>query len=161
MITCLAYVKKESRLLLYVQTVLKLKTRKPQRANTTLCSQALFGSHRFTTLTLRNKIEAVFINEAHCVAKWLVFYSFHLYIVRKLAVLLLFVRLLFFCLKFGFVVFSGFLADISHMDWSQHCAKVMRAKFIEIRSSFPQNAVILSGLKNRTVYFTYDASMTS
>ena len=72
--------------------------------------EALFGSHRSTILTLKNKIEAVFIEEVDCVAKWLVFYSFHLYIVRKLAVILLFVRLLFFCLKFGF------LADISDMD---------------------------------------------
>ena len=78
--------------------------------------EALFGSHRSTILTLKNKIQAVFIDEVHCVAKWLVFDSFHLYIVRKLAVILLFVRLLFFCLKFGFVVFRGFLADILHMD---------------------------------------------
>ena len=59
--------------------------------------EALFGSYRSTILTLKNKIKAVFIDEVHCVAKWLVFYSFHLYIVRKLAVLLRFVQLLFFC----------------------------------------------------------------
>ena len=29
----------------------------------------LFGSHRFTIPTLKNKIEAVFIDEVHCVAK--------------------------------------------------------------------------------------------
>ena len=82
----------------------------------------LFGSHRSTILTLKNKIEAVFIDEGQCVAKWLVFYSFHLYIVRKLSVILLFVQPLFFCLKFAFVVFHGFLADISQLytckDWS-------------------------------------------
>ena len=77
--------------------------------------EALFGSHRSTILALKNKIEAVFIDEVHCVAKWLVFYSFHLYIVRKLSVILLFVQLLFFCLKFAFVVFRGFLAYISHL----------------------------------------------
>ena len=63
--------KKESRLLLWVQTVQKLKTRKPQRANTSLCSQppkALFGSHR-STIPKLNKIEAVFIDEVCCVAK--------------------------------------------------------------------------------------------
>ena len=31
--------------------------------------EALFGSHRSTFLTLKNKIEAVFIDEVHCVAK--------------------------------------------------------------------------------------------
>ena len=77
--------------------------------------KALFGSHRATIPTLKNKIEAVFIDEGHCVAKWLVFYSFHLYIVRKLSVILLFVQLLFFCLKVAFVVFHGFLADISQL----------------------------------------------
>ena len=41
MIFRLAYVKKESSLLLWVQTVQKMKTRKPQRANATLCSQPL------------------------------------------------------------------------------------------------------------------------
>lgn len=46
--------------------------------------EALFGKHRSTIFTLKNKIEAVFIDEVHCVAKWLVFYSFHLYIVRNL-----------------------------------------------------------------------------
>ena len=78
--------------------------------------EALLGSHRSTIiLTLKNRIEAVFIDEGHCVAKWLVFCSFYLYIVRKLSVILLFVQLLFFCLKFAFVVFRGFLADISHL----------------------------------------------
>ena len=52
--------------------------------------EAFFGSHRSTILTLKNKIEAAFIDEVHCVAKWLVFYSFHLYIVRKLSVIILF-----------------------------------------------------------------------
>lgn len=55
--------------------------------------EALFGSHRSTFLTLKNKIEAVFIDEVHCVAKWLVFYSFHLYNVIKLSVILVFVQL--------------------------------------------------------------------
>ena len=36
-------------------------------------SETLFGSHRSTILALKNKIEAVFIVEVHCVAKWLVF----------------------------------------------------------------------------------------
>ena len=58
-------------------------------------SEAFFGNHRSTILTKKNKIEAVFINEVHCVAKWFVFYSFHLYIVRKLSVILLLVQLLF------------------------------------------------------------------
>ena len=31
--------------------------------------EALFGSHRSTILTLKNKIEAVFIDEVYCVAK--------------------------------------------------------------------------------------------
>ena len=31
--------------------------------------EALFGSHRSTILTLKNKIEAVFTDEVHCVAK--------------------------------------------------------------------------------------------
>ena len=32
-------------------------------------SEALFGSHRCTIPTLKNKIEAAFIDEVHCVAK--------------------------------------------------------------------------------------------
>ena len=32
-------------------------------------SEALFGSHGSTIPTLKNKIEAVFIDELHCVAK--------------------------------------------------------------------------------------------
>ena len=32
-------------------------------------SEALFSSHRSTIPTLKNKIEAVFIDEVHCVAK--------------------------------------------------------------------------------------------
>ena len=32
-------------------------------------SEALFGSHRSTIPTLKNKSEAVFIDEVHCVAK--------------------------------------------------------------------------------------------
>ena len=63
--------------------------------------EALFGSHWSMFLTLKNKIEAVFIDEVHCVAKWLVFYSFHLYNVIKLSVILVFVQLRFFCLKFA------------------------------------------------------------
>ena len=46
----------------------KALTGKPQRANATLCSQpprsSVHDSH-----TLKNKIEAVFIDEVHCVAK--------------------------------------------------------------------------------------------
>ena len=38
-----------------------------------ISSEALFGSHRYTLLTLKNKIKAVFADEVHCVAKWLVF----------------------------------------------------------------------------------------
>ena len=72
--------------------------------------EALFGSHRSTIIALKNKIETVFIDEVHCVAKWLVFYSFHLYIVIKLSVILLF-----FCINFAAVVFRGFLAHISHL----------------------------------------------
>ena len=36
-------------------------------------SETLFGSHRSTILALKNKIEAVSIDEVHCVAKWLIF----------------------------------------------------------------------------------------
>ena len=32
-------------------------------------SEALFGSHRFTTPTLKNEIEAVFIDEVHYIVK--------------------------------------------------------------------------------------------
>ena len=77
--------------------------------------EALFGSHRSTFLTLKNKIEAVFIDVVHCVAKWLVFYSFHLYNVIELSVILVFVQLRFFCLKFPLLSSPGFLADISHI----------------------------------------------
>ena len=35
-------------------------------------SEALFGSHRSTIFTKKKKIEAVFINEVHGVAKWFV-----------------------------------------------------------------------------------------
>ena len=34
--------------------------------------EALFSRHRFTILALKNKTQAVFIDEVHCVAKWLV-----------------------------------------------------------------------------------------
>ena len=34
-----------------------------------ISSEALFGSHRSTIPTLKNKIEAVFTDEVHCVAK--------------------------------------------------------------------------------------------
>ena len=36
--------------------------------------EALFGSHRSSILALKSKIQAVFIDEVHCVAKWLVFF---------------------------------------------------------------------------------------
>ena len=36
--------------------------------------EALFGGHCSTILALKNKIQAVFIDEVHCVAKWLVFF---------------------------------------------------------------------------------------
>ena len=36
--------------------------------------EALFGSHLSTKLALQNKIQAVFIDEVHCVAKWLGFF---------------------------------------------------------------------------------------
>ena len=35
--------------------------------------EALFGSHRSSILALKSKIQAVFIDEVHCVAKWLAF----------------------------------------------------------------------------------------
>ena len=102
------------------------------------------------------------------------FYSFHVYIVRKLSVILLFVQLLFFCVKFAFVVFHGFLADISQLYTCKYWSSAVLCKSneseIEIRP-FANTAVISSGSKNsgfgnsrkisRTVYFTYDASMTS
>ena len=40
--------------------------------------EALFGSHRSSILALKNKVQAVFIDEAHCVAKWL-FFFYHLH----------------------------------------------------------------------------------
>ena len=75
--------------------------------------------------------------------------------------MLLFVQLIFFCLKFAFVVFRfsrwktrGFLADISHprtrKDWSSAVlckSEVMRVKFIKIRP-FANKAVISSGFEN-------------
>ena len=63
--------KKESRLLLWVQTVQKLKSLRGQiqRCVHNSSSEALFGSHRSTIPTLKNKIEAVFTDEVHCVAK--------------------------------------------------------------------------------------------
>lgn len=36
--------------------------------------EALFDSHHFSILALKNKIQAVFIDEVQCVAKWLVFF---------------------------------------------------------------------------------------
>ena len=117
---------------------------KPRRFN-------LFRSHRSTNLTLKNKIEAVFIDEGHCVAKWLLFYSFHLYIVRKLSVILLIVQLLFFCLKFAFVVFNGFPADISQLytckDWSNAVLCKSNESEIEIRP-FANTVIISSGSEN-------------
>ena len=56
--------------------------------------------------SLEGKYNVKKVDEVHCVAKWLVFYSFHLYNVIKLSVILVFVQLRFFCLKFA-------LADIS------------------------------------------------
>ena len=38
--------------------------------------EALFTSHRSTILALKNKIRAVFIDEVHCVAKWLVVFCY-------------------------------------------------------------------------------------
>ena len=32
--------------------------------------KALFGSHRAMLIALKNKIDAVFIEESHCVVKW-------------------------------------------------------------------------------------------
>ena len=36
--------------------------------------EALFGSHRSSMLALKNKVQAVFINEVHCVVTWLAFF---------------------------------------------------------------------------------------
>ena len=36
--------------------------------------EALFDSHRSSILAPKNKIQAVFIDEVHCVAEWLVFF---------------------------------------------------------------------------------------
>ena len=113
MTKCLAYVKKESR---PFRSESENKEASEGKYNLVFTNpEALFGSHRCTLLTLKNKIKAVFADEVYCVAKWLAFYSFHLYIVRKLSNILLFVQLLFFCLKVSFVVFRGLLADISHL----------------------------------------------
>ena len=47
--------------------------------------EALFSRHRSTILALKNnKIQAVFIDEVHCVAKWLVVFSYPPYNVSKL-----------------------------------------------------------------------------
>ena len=92
---------KESRLLLWDQTVQKMKTRKPQRANATLCWQPpklcleAIGP-RFSHIEEQNR---------SCIHWWsalcgeIVFYPFYLYIVRKLSVIYysVFVQLLFFC----------------------------------------------------------------
>ena len=68
--------------------------------------------------------------------------------------MLLFVQLLLFCLKFAFVVFRSFLADISHLCTCKDrgsavlCkSEVIRVKFVEIRP-FSNKAVISSGSKN-------------
>ena len=45
--------------------------------------EALFGSHRSSISALKKKIQAVFIDEVHCVAKWLVFF-FHVTLVSVL-----------------------------------------------------------------------------
>ena len=45
--------------------------------------EALFGSHRSSISALKKKIQAVFIDEVHCVAKWLVF-VFHVTLVSVL-----------------------------------------------------------------------------
>ena len=72
MIKCLAYVKKESSLLLWVQTVQKNENKEASEGKCNLVfttPEALLGGHRSTILTRKNKIEAVFIDEVHCVAK--------------------------------------------------------------------------------------------
>ena len=46
--------------------------------------EALFSSHRSIILALKNKTQAVFIDEVHCVAKWLVVFSYPPYNVSKL-----------------------------------------------------------------------------
>ena len=37
-------------------------------------NEALFDSHRSSILAPKNKIQAAFIDEVHCVAEWLVFF---------------------------------------------------------------------------------------
>ena len=76
-----------------------------------ISSEALFGSHRSTIPTLKNKIEAVFIDEVHCVAKegsilfiFTLLESYQLYTTFRLAA---------FLLKFAFVVFPGCLPRLS------------------------------------------------
>ena len=32
--------------------------------------EAIFGSHRSIILALKNQIEAVFVDEGHCIVKW-------------------------------------------------------------------------------------------
>ena len=163
MIKCLAYVKKESKLQLWVQTVQKMKTRKPQRANATLCSQPpklcleVIGP-RFSHIEEQNR---------NCIHWWsalcgdIVFYPFHLYIVRKLSVIYYFSFSFFSCLKFPFVVFHSFLADISHLcvckDWSSAVlrkSEVMRAKFLQQqgRNFGSKNSGFENSFKNRLFY---------
>ena len=120
-------------------------------------SEALFGSHRSTTLIKKNKIEAVFINEVHCVAKWFVFYSFHLYIVRKLSVIPLFVQLLFFCLKLAFVVFRGLLADISHLCTCKDLSSAILCKSNESEFRAVQR-IAASKIRGRFVYSVFSPS---
>ena len=46
--------------------------------------EVLFSGHRSTILALKNKIQSLFIDEIHCVAKWLVVFSYPPYNVSKL-----------------------------------------------------------------------------
>ena len=116
-----------------------------------VCRSSVHDSH-----TLKNKIEAVFIDEVHCVAKkcsilfiFTLLESNELYTTFRSASFLLSS-----CLKFAFFVFRGFLADISHpytwKDWSSAVlskSEVIRVKFVEIRP-FANKAVISIGSKN-------------
>ena len=107
-------------------------------------SEALFGSHRSTVPILKNKIEAVLIDEVHRVAKegsihliFTLLESYQLYTTFRSAC----------CLP---QLSSWYFTPMCMKDWSSAAlrkSEVMRVKFVEIRP-FANKAVISSGSKN-------------
>ena len=79
-------------------------------------SEALFGSHRSTTPTLKNEIEAVFIDEVHCIVKegsilfiFTLLESYQLHTFRSAAFLLSKVR---FCFSLIFHTYVRVRIDV-------------------------------------------------